>query len=135
MWGKMREFKFIPNEDTPIVRALLVGPKRSIKARLILDSGAGRTQIRESTARSLGFTDAQRVATARLVGVEEEVVTGPIYNNKIVYVLGQRFEDVKIAAFPMKHLEKEGIDGLLGWDLIKKLHFELDGPLGVLRIF
>ena len=28
-----------------------------------------------------------------------------------------------------------GIDGLLGFDLIKQMHFELNGPQGLLKIF
>ena len=131
----MREFHFDPREDTPIVRAIIAGPKRSVKTRLIFDSGAAKTQIRDMTARILGFCEADRSTTVKLVGVEGEVVSGPLYSASLFFTLGKRMEEVSIAAFPMKHLEKEGIDGLLGWDVIRQLHLEMDGPAGILKVF
>jgi hypothetical protein len=131
----MREFRFDRTEDTPIVRAILVGPKRSIQARLVFDSGASRTQIRASTARRLGFTDAHRIGEADLIGVEGKADLGSLYLTNLIFVLGKRFERVTIAAFPMSHLEREGIDGLLGWDIIRELRLEMDGPAGILKVY
>lgn len=50
-------------------------------------------------------------------------------------VLGKTFEQPVVAAYDFDNLESLGIDGLLGFDIIKQMHIELDGPKGVLKVF
>jgi len=40
-----------------------------------------------------------------------------------------------VAAFDFDHLENANIDGLLGFDLIKEFHLELNGPKSELAVF
>lgn len=35
----------------------------------------------------------------------------------------------------MKYLDDDAVDGLLGWDLIKHFHLEINGPEGALKVF
>jgi hypothetical protein len=52
-----------------------------------------------------------------------------------LHLLGKRYNHLAIAAFNFSEWAEDGIDGLLGWDLIQKLHFEVDGPRRLLEIF
>ena len=45
------------------------------------------------------------------------------------------FNHIPVAAFDFSNWEEEGIDGLLGWDMIRLLHLEMDGPKGKLIVF
>lgn len=46
-----------------------------------------------------------------------------------------QFKKMEIAVYDFNNLEAEGIAGLLGFDVIKQLHLEMNGPKGELIIF
>lgn len=50
-------------------------------------------------------------------------------------VLGSNFQNIRVGAFDFDNFALDGIDGLLGFDVIKQLHLEMDGPKGILRVF
>ena len=44
-------------------------------------------------------------------------------------------DKLPVAVYDFDNLEQHGIDGLLGFDVIKQLHLEMNGPKGELVIF
>ena len=49
-------------------------------------------------------------------------------------MFGITFADMDVAAHDFSKFSRYGIDGLLGFDVIKQLRFELDGAEGILKI-
>jgi hypothetical protein len=131
----MREFHFDPQRRTPLVRALLVGPKATKQVRLVFDTGAAMTQFHEATMRFVGLPESAKIADAFITGPTDNEEKGYVASAARFFVLGKRFEDVHIAGYNLSRLAKSGIDGLLGFDLISQLHLEMDGPSGLLKIF
>jgi len=50
-------------------------------------------------------------------------------------VFGKVFADVEIGVYDFDNFSQFGIDGLLGWNVIRQFHLEMDGPEGILKIF
>jgi hypothetical protein len=50
-------------------------------------------------------------------------------------VLGLRFENHPIAVYDFDNFRQHAIDGLLGFDVIKQIRLELDGPAAVLTVW
>ena len=50
-----------------------------------------------------------------------------------LFLFGKELENVKVLAYDFKNFPN--LDGLLGWDLIQRLHLELNGPEHMLRVF
>lgn len=135
MGTKMREFHFPPSLDTPLVRAILSGPKGAFRLRLVLDTGAHTTQLSKAAMSTLGFREENKTRAAYAVGVGGAREEGFEVVLPRLFVLGKKFEDVPVCAFDMTYVEENGADGLLGWDLIRLFHFDMDGPGGVLKVF
>lgn len=131
----MREFKFDKSKSTPMIQALLVGPKASKKVRLIFDTGAAMTQFDISTLNRVGYSKSTSIAKAKISGISGEVEDGLIFNAQKLLVLGSKISQVPVAGFDLSHLATTGIDGLLGFDLIKLFHLEMNGPDGTLKVF
>ena len=118
----------------PLVSVVVAGPKSSKRMQLIFDSGAFMTQLNRNTLSSIGFTFAGRATDLFIKGVTGPKQSGYSLPVSRVFVLGKKFSDVAVGAFDFTEWVNQGIDGLLGWDLIEKLHFEMNGPLGILKI-
>ncbi len=132
----MREFRFNPDSKTPLVQALVVGPKAVRRIRLIFDSGAEHTQIHTKVMNYIGYTKDNSIATAVVSGATGDEQEGFIIRTEKLIVLGRKFTDLSIASFDFSHLTSRfNIDGLLGYDLIRLLHFEMNGPKGILKIY
>jgi len=84
---------------------------------------------------TLGFNEANKTRDAYAVGVGGAREKGFEAVVPRLFVFGRKFQDVPVCAFDMKFVEEDGSDGLLGWDLIRLLHFEMNGPAGILKIF
>lgn len=131
----MREYHFNADAPWPIVRCVLSGPKGAFSARLVLDSGAHNTQINRGTMTALGFREQDKKRDAFAVGVGGAKEEGFEVIVPRFFVFGRKFENTAICVFEMKYLESDRVDGLLGWDLIRLFHFEVDGPNGLLKVF
>jgi hypothetical protein len=131
----VRCYNFSPKAPWPIVRCVLTGPKGALSARLVLDSGAHSTQINRGTMTALGFQEKDRTREAFAVGVGGAREGGYEIIVPRFFALGSRFENTPISVFEMAYLERDRVDGLLGWDLIRLFHFEMDGPNGLLKVF
>lgn len=51
-----------------------------------------------------------------------------------LFFLQKMFSAPTIAAFDLCEWAEDGIDGLLGFDLIRNFQLEMDGPRGLLRV-
>lgn len=130
-----RIYKFDRSNNTPIISARLFGNGNSLNVRLIFDTGAALTQLSTQIIDALGYSARD--------GIQEAVVSGPTgplesgYTLRIneIVVLGKRIAQPVVAAFDFDHLENANIDGLLGFDLIKEFHLEMNGPNGELVVF
>jgi hypothetical protein len=131
----MHEFHFSPIDSTPIVGAVIVGPCGTRKVRLVFDTGAAVTQVHIPTMAKVGYSPTRKVADAAAIGGGGKEDQGYVVRVDKFAVLGAKMTDVPIAAFHMQYLDDDGIDGLLGWDMIRQFHLEMKGPEGVLIIF
>lgn len=131
----MPEFNFNPLESTPIVSAVISSPKGKRKVRLILDTGAERTQFHRRTMQRLGHTESVKSKDALAIGVGGAKEQGYMVKVPQLAFLGSIAENVELAVFDMSYLGDKNIDGLLGWDFIRLLHLEMNGPKGSLKVF
>ena len=131
----MRCFRFDPASRTPIVTALIAGSRGTRKLRLIFDTGAEMTQFHAARMSEVGYSAAQAIAKASVVGAGGIEASGHVVLLEKLFVLGSKAEGLKVGVFDMEHLNSRRIDGLLVWDVIKAFHLEMVGPDGLLKIF
>lgn len=131
----MRELRFDPQGEAPIISAIISSPKGKRKVQLILDTGAERTQLHRRTMERLGYTEKVKTKIAKAIGVGGGHEEGYIVCIPRMSFLGSVVESVEIAVFDMDYLGDKNIEGLLGWDFIRQFHLEMDGPKGILKIF
>ena len=131
----MREIAFDRNAAIPVVQASIRGPRGAYKARLVFDTGCGLTQVDTNLLEFIGYSARDGEGVIRIAGVTGESQDG--YSVKVAgfSFFGRRFRNVLIGALDFEHLSQQRIDGLLGWDLIKELRLEVDGPNGRLKVF
>jgi hypothetical protein len=130
----MRIVRFDPEEDIPLVDAVLRGPRDRARARLVFDTGAARTQIDTGFAEGLGYSARHAVETTSVLGPAGDEQPGYLIRLETLSVLGLRFRDLLIAVYDFENFGRYQIDGLLGFDVIRRLRLELDGPAGLLTI-
>lgn len=131
----MHNFKFNPRASAPIVTALIKGPKRTRKLRLIFDTGAEMTQFHSATMQEIGYSKSEAIANANVIGVGGVESAGYVVRLHKLVVLGAETGSFNVAVFDMQHLSSRGLDGLVGWDVIRAFHLEIDGPNGLLTVF
>ena len=131
----MRTFRFNPTSRSPIVIALITGPKGTRKVRLIFDTGSEVTQFHAETMRKLGYSSSDAIGKSRVMGSGGVESEGYITVLERLFVLGSKAETVQVGVYDMQFLQSQRIDGLLGWDVIRAFHLEMDGPAGILKIF
>lgn len=131
----MREYQIETLYGLPFLDMVISGPRRSRRLRLIFDTGAVLTQIHTVTLASLGYNFHGRKPDLSLRGVTGPVESGYSLSASRLFVLGERFDNFPLAAFDFSEWVKEGIDGLLGFDIIQQFHVEMDGPGRVLKVF
>jgi hypothetical protein len=129
----MREYRFNPEESTPIIAALIRANNRSRRVTLIFDTGAMYTHLSPFAAQQIGLSEADRFAITSAIGIGGKEGEGFMLAIPQLITLGCRVDNMPVAVFPMAHLESQGIDGLLGWDFIKMLKLEMDGPGGNIK--
>ena len=83
----------------------------------------------------LGYTEQVKTRDAKAVGVGGAEEKGYMVRAPRIAFLGSEAENVELAVFDMNYLGDRNIDGLLGWDFIRLLHLEMNGPAGVLKVF
>lgn len=130
----MREVRLDSNWEIPTLEVVLGGTNMgTVRASLVFDTGAGLTQVDVGLVERLGYSANDALELRRVKGAVGESVEGYVVLVSRLSVLGKVLKDVPVLAYDFENFP--GIDGLLGWDVIKKLHLELDGPAGVLKVF
>ena len=130
----MREVRLDPNWEIPTVEVVLSSNrKRTIRVSLVFDTGSGLTQLDVDLMERLGYSALDAVATKAVQGAVGESVEGYVVKVFKMNVLGKILSDVPVLAYDFENFP--GIDGLLGWDVIKQLHLEMNGPKGLLKVF
>ncbi len=130
----MREVRLNSDWEIPTVEVVLSNDhKRTIRASLVFDTGAGLTQLDVGLVENLGYSATQAVATRKVVGAVGESVEGYVVRVARLNVLGKVLSNVPVLAYDFENFT--GIDGLLGWDVIKQLHLDMNGPAGIMKVF
>lgn len=130
-----RTYKFNRSTRTPLISGSVFGNTLSSRVRLVFDTGAAITQLSTRIVEGLGYSARDGVNAAVMTGPTGPLETGYSLHVRKLSVLGKTFSLPLVAAFDFDHLDKAKIDGLLGFDLIKEFHLELNGRDGELIVF
>jgi hypothetical protein len=130
----MREYKIEKICGIPAVKTVIGGPKGARAITLLFDTGAASTQFHTSTLQSVGYVFHNRHPDASVYGVTGQKEDGYTLTLASLYVLGVRFQNILVASFKLDRLYEDGIDGLLGFDVISKFHLDMNGPENILKI-
>ncbi len=131
----MKVVHFDPTQDIPIIDAILKSPSETARARLVFDTGSGLTQVDISLIEELGYSARDSHGHYHIQGPSGESVAGYKIRLKNLSVFGKRIEELEVGAIDFDNFSHFGISGLLGFDVIKTLHLELDGPTNTLNVF
>ena len=131
----MEVIQFDRQSPLPIIDARIYGPRKSHKVRLVFDTGAQFSIIDTGLIEDIGYSarDARHVSC--VLSASGASQDGYLLEIKALGFFGRKRRGVFVGAFDFEHFVQFGANGLLGFDLIKQLHLELDGPHGVLKIF
>lgn len=130
----MREVRLDPHWEIPTVEVIL-GNARKKKARgkLVFDPGSGLTHVDVDLIETLGYSSRDALGIKLVRGAAGDPVEGYIVKLSSIKLFGNEYKDVHILTYDFK--DYPGLDGLVGWNLIKQLHLELNGPQETLKIF
>ena len=128
-------FRFDSTEPVPLVFAKIKGKLRKRPVRLVFDTGAFMTQITTAVVEELGYSARDGIRRISAYGPSGPIDEGYAVEIEHLELLGRKFKGLVVAAYDFSNLEAEGIDGLLGFDVIKQLHLEMNGPMGELIVF
>jgi hypothetical protein len=131
----MRKYQIETLLNLPFVDVVVSGPKRSRRLSLVFDTGATLTQIHTTTLKSLGYSWEGRQPDLSLKGVSGLEQHGFSLRVDRLFTLGTLFRNFELAAFDFSDWVEEGIDGLLGFDAIRRFDLHMDGPAGLLTVF
>lgn len=131
----MQVISFDRSQDIPIVDAIISGPVTYERVRLVFDSGCGLTQIDTGLIESIGYSAVNAKRTMTIRGPVGREVEGYVVDIRSFKLFGHSISNLEVGAYDFDNFAHFGIDGLLGFDLIKQMHFELNGPEGLLKIF
>ena len=130
----MREVRLDSNWEIPTVEVVLGSNRKiTIRASLVFDTGAGLTQLDVGLVERLGYSAQDAIETRRVKGAVGEAVEGYVVQVSKLNVLGKLLNDVPVLTYDFENFP--GIDGLLGWDVIKQLHLDMNGPEGILKVY
>ena len=114
------ESSFEFDGDLIVVDAIVVGPARRVRARLVVDTGASLTTISRDIARAAGFRFKDRLARSRVqasVGDER----GFIVRIGELHVLGGISRGIQANVADLAY----DIDGLIGMNFLSAFNFEI----------
>jgi hypothetical protein len=126
---------FDTSAPLPIVHAKIKGKLRKRPVRLVFDTGAFMTQVTTAVVEELGYSARDGENRIFTYGPSGPIDEGYAVKIGCLELFGKKFGGLIIAAYDFSNLEAQGIDGLLGFDVIKQLHLEMNGPRGELVIF
>jgi hypothetical protein len=122
-------------EPLPIIDAHIFGPRNSLRVKLILDTGAEFTIVDTGLIEEIGYSARDAKHISAVLGASGDAQDGYILEMKALRFFGKKAKLVTVGAFDFDHFAHFGAHGVLGFDVIKQLHLEMDGPKGVLKVF
>ncbi len=131
----MRIIKFDRCQEIPVVEAIVFGPRKYERVKLVFDTGCGTTQLDTNIVESLGYSASNALARTVIKGPSGDTQEGYLVAVKDFKLFGRYFSDLRIGVHDFDTFEVFNINGLLGFDIIKQLHLELNGLAGELRVF
>ena len=131
----MRLIRFDQGQILPVVNAIISGPRSYRKVRLVFDTGSGLTQIDTSFTEYIGYSaiDAEKIISVQ--GATGDSQEGYLLKIQNLSIFGLKYDNLKVGVYDFTNFQKYRINGLLGFDVIKQMHLELDGRSGTLKIF
>ncbi len=131
----MRVIQFDQTQAIPVVDLQIFGPNKHRKVGLVFDTGSAITQVDTEFIERIGYSarDAEHVSGVQ--GAVGGVQEGYVVRLAKLSVFGIDFQNLPVLVYDFDNFKEQGIDGLLGWDVIKQLHLELDGAAGILKVF
>ncbi len=130
----MREYHFDPEGELPVVRVTLASAGNRKQVTLVLDTGCAITQVHYDILKIIGCGEDKQTERITIGGVTGEGDSAYMVKLDSLRVFGNNFDGGQIAGVDFSKWAHSGIEGLLGWDLIRNFHFDMDGPKGVLRV-
>jgi clan AA aspartic protease (TIGR02281 family) len=115
-----RETRFATHDSLIVVIARITGPRRTITAPLILDTGAVYTTITPKLAQTIGYGDLAGLPRTRVrtaLGSER----GYVLATARFAVLGLAADDFPVHVFDLGH----DISGLVGLNFLNQLNYEI----------
>ena len=131
----MRSYKIRANFGLPMVSSILTGKKQASRFELVFDSGCANTQFHIGALESLGYSFKNKRPDSVLQGVTGIEQEGYSLTLNKLHILGKSFSQIKVFAFDFSEWANSGIDGLLGWDIIQKMDFEVLGKKKIIKVY
>jgi clan AA aspartic protease (TIGR02281 family) len=103
-----------------VVEAEVVGPLRSLRARLVVDTGAAATTLTPEVVATIGYSrrDGYKKATVHTAIGEEHGYWLRVAELTVLNVTTPNFA---LTVFPLGH----DIDGLVGMNFLRHFNFEI----------
>ncbi|MBV9439106.1 MAG: aspartyl protease family protein, partial [Candidatus Eremiobacteraeota bacterium] len=112
-------------------RILVDATINGVKGRFIFDTGAAGTLLSDSFARRAG---AKHVGTAQFGGIGPSTTTANLFRVDTLTIGGSTLHDVIVSSgFPEEWTQREGVVGLIGFDLLGGAIVDLNLDQGTLR--
>lgn len=102
---------------------------------MVLYTSCSVTQVHSELLALVGCGEATRLGDITIAGVTGDGDPSYLVRLDGLSMLGSRFKAPTIAGVDFNNWARSGIEGLVGWDLVRQLHFEMDGPKGLLKVF
>ena len=131
----MQIIEFDPLQEIPLVDVLLIGPLAPKRLKLVFDTGCAVTQVDTSLMETAGYSASDGLEVINVRGPTGDKQEGYLVRSQSLKVFGTQFDDIEIGVYDFDNFSQYGIDGLLGWNVIRRFHLEMNGPEGVLKIF
>ncbi|MGA8347577.1 MAG: retropepsin-like aspartic protease [Isosphaeraceae bacterium] len=131
----MQVIQFDRTQAIPVVDLRIFGPNKHRKVGLVFDTGSAITQVDTEFIERIGYSARDAVHVSGVQGAVGGVQEGYVVRLAKLSVFGIDFQNLPVLVYDFDNFKEQGIDGLLGWDLIKQLHVELVGPGGILKVF
>ena len=131
----MQKFRFDLEQQIPLVPVRVFGPRTSKLVWFIFDTGSGPVQINTPIIETLGYSASDAHGLVESHGPAGPMQAGYALTLANLNTLGKNFNEIVVGVYDFDNFADMPIDGLLGFDVIKQLHLEMNGPAGELLVY